>query len=271
MKDPDEGLTADGMIKTGVKRNRVPLIFEPIVQETIQKIKAIQNRLSLNNVSLYLYGSVATGMAVSPQSDVDFLTIGIDQNFAKDIAHDLSAQFSSICRGAEIAPVHYDHVHAESEEAYGLHVFLRHYCIYLYGQDVVDLKRSFPGDAKAARGFNGDIKNHYNQWCSEKSQINSEMLGRRIARKTLLAVAGLVSVHDHIWTTDRKYGASRWGQINLQHQKSLEKLAAWSEGTKIASISEINEVLCHKGTIHSVAEDFQNNIGLWPQFDKDNL
>ncbi|MCM0638919.1 hypothetical protein [Cellulomonas wangsupingiae] len=35
----------------------------------------------------------------------------------------------------------------------------------------------------------------------------------RVARKTLLAVAGLVSVHDHTWTTDRSRAVRRWCEI----------------------------------------------------------
>jgi hypothetical protein len=40
------------------------------------------------------------------------------------------------------------------------------------------------------------------------------MLGRRVARKTLLAVAGLVSVHDTTWTTDREGATQRWSVID---------------------------------------------------------
>jgi hypothetical protein len=263
MRDPDEGLTAEGMIKTGVKRNNVPVLFEPIVHEVTESVKTLQGRLSLSPVSLYLYGSVAVGTAVSPWSDVDFLTVGIPADLAKDIASDISSQFSSICRGVEIAPAHYTDFQTESDESYGGRVFLRHYCVHLYGQNLVSAEQSFPGDVKAARGFNGDIKIFYDRWCSQKSQTDPSQLGKRIARKTLLAVAGLVSMHDHIWTTDRQSSALRWAELNPKWQADLKKLSALSEDTKETSILEIDDILSPEGVVHSVVKDFENNIGLW--------
>lgn len=263
MRDPDEGLTAEGMIKTRAQRDRVPITFEPVVYEAIEKIRALESRLSLSPVSLYLYGSVATGTAVSPSSDVDLLTIGIPSEFTNDIAADLSAQFSSICRGVEITPASDTDFQTESDESYGGRVFLRHYCVHLCGLDLVDPEQSFLGDARAARGFNGDIKIHYSRWCAEKSQADLSQLGRRIARKTLLAVAGLVSIHDHIWTTDRQSSAMRWGNLNPQWKTAIEKLAAWSEDKKTPSISEIDAVLSDNGIIKFVVDDFQRKIGLW--------
>ena len=263
MRDPDEGLTAEGMIKAGAQRDCVPITFAPVVYEAIEKIRALESRLSLSPVSLYLYGSVATGTAISPSSDVDLLTIGIPLEFTKDIAADLSSQFSSICRGVEISPANYTDFQTESDESYGGRVFLRHYCVHLCGLDLVDPEQSFLGDARAARGFNGDIKIHYSRWLSDKSQANLSQLGRRIARKTLLAVAGLVSVHDHIWTTDRQSSALRFGELNPQWQTALGKLGAWSEDKNTPSISEIDAVLSENGIVKFVVDDFQRTIGLW--------
>lgn len=41
----------------------------------------------------------------------------------------------------------------------------------------------------------------------------TDQLGVRIARKTLLAVAGLVSIHDRTWTTGRSRAVQRWSEL----------------------------------------------------------
>ena len=48
--------------------------------------------------------------------------------------------------------------------------------------------------------------------------------GADLARKSLLATAGLVSVHDRTWTTDRHSAARRWGQIEPVWATSLNEL-----------------------------------------------
>lgn len=262
MRDPYEGLTTEGIIKTGVRRDRIPLIFESVIENAIQAIKDVQRQIDAP-CSLYLYGSVAVGTAISPLSDVDLLLIGAPEDLAKKMATNLSAQFRSTCRGIEIAPASYADLQGASDSAYGFRVFLRHYCLHLHGRDVVDLEQSFRGDIKAARGFNGDIKSHYHQWCLDKLQCDPEELARLIARKTLLAVAGIVSVHDHIWTTDRISSAERWADLNPQWRTSLEKLILWSEDSKTASLSEVDETLSNNGIINFIVEEFQKKIGLW--------
>lgn len=262
MKDLNEGLTPEGIIKTGVRRDRIVPVFEPVISEVLEEIKSAEESLNLNPVSIYIYGSVATGTAVSPSSDIDFLTIGMPSDVTQQISSTLSDKFEPVCRGVEIAPANYTDFQGESDASYGGRVFLRHYCLHLYGYDVVDQKCLFPGDAKAARGFNGDIGMCYQKWREEISQSNPSQLGRRIARKTLLAVAGLVSIHDHIWTTDRNSSAMRWSDLNPQWRSIFEKFIAWSEGIETASLSEVAEALSSNGAVDQVVQDFQMKIGL---------
>lgn len=84
-----------------------------------------------------------------------------------------------------------------------------------------------------------------------------------MARKTLLAVAGLVSVHDGSWTTDRYLAARRWAEIRPPQAAALERLAAWSEATRAASRRELQLVLDAGGVVGQVVQDFGELIGLW--------
>lgn len=96
----------------------------------------------------------------------------------------------------------------ESDEAYGNRVFLKHYCVRLAGPDIAAAWPACKADARAARGFNGDIARHAARW----REATSNRSARRIARKTLLALAGLVSVQEGIWTTDRRTAAEHWAR-----------------------------------------------------------
>jgi len=119
-----------------------------------------------------------------------------------------------MCREVSIAPAAWAELGAESGEGYGLRVFLRHYCVHLAGADPAGGLPAYLADAQAARGFNGDIARHMERWQSDlDGGADVAGLGTRIARKTLLAVAGLVSVRDATWSTDRRACARRWGEL----------------------------------------------------------
>ncbi len=149
MLDPREGIAPDGTIVTGAARSRVPGVFEPLIAAAVEELSA------RSQVSVYLYGSVATGQAQPGRSDVDLLTAGLDRDDARAVATSLSEGFPGLCRGVGIAVADAEDLVGESDEAYGFRVFLRHYCVHLYGPDLGNHLPAFRADAHAARGFNG--------------------------------------------------------------------------------------------------------------------
>ena len=215
LHDPREGVTSLGTIETGVRRDRVPALFEPVLDASVAAI-----RVAEPDASLYVYGSVATGMARPGRSDVDLLTVGIPADEAAEIGRVLSARFEDLCRGVEVAAALPADFSGESDAAYGGRVFLRHYCIHLSGRDICPASPGFAADVRAARGFNGDIAEHARRWRHELAAgSDPARLGRRVARKSLFAVSGLVSVHDDTWTTDRRAAAARSGRDRTRHRR----------------------------------------------------
>jgi hypothetical protein len=195
--DPDEGVEPDGTIVTGVRRDRVPAAFEPVVHAAVSEVGAVDS-----SVQLYMHGSVATGRARIGESDVDLLSVGLPAYAAEEIGRELSHRFRALCRAVEVGAARPEDVVGSRDEAYGLRVFLRHYCVQLAGEPRADLAPAYPADVRAARGFNGDIAAHARRWREALDQGDDlSRVGNRLARKTLLAVASLVSVHDGIWTT----------------------------------------------------------------------
>ncbi|MFD4327513.1 hypothetical protein ACFWQC_22960 [Nocardioides sp. NPDC058538] len=255
MADPREGVTPEGLIVTGARRDRVPSAYEPVLAYVLGRVPP--------EVSVHVYGSVANGTAAEPTSDVDLLTIGLPAAEAAALGAEASAAFAGVCRGVEMAAVFSDDYLGDGDEAYGNRVFLRHYCAHLAGPDPGEALPGFPADARAARGFNGDIGRALRRWRGALGRDDAADLSRRIARKSLLAVAGLVSVHDGTWTTDRAAAAARWSEIEPSLAVDLERLETLCDRGG-ASAEETSGLLGAHGVIEQVTGRFAADIGLWP-------
>jgi uncharacterized protein len=254
--DPGEGVAADGTIRTGADRGRVPAAFEPVLADAA----AIAGE---HGSSLYVYGSVANGTVRPGLSDVDLLSVGLPD--AAAAGQRLSAQYAGLCRGVEIAAAEDADLVGDTDSAYGFRVFLRHYCVHLTGPDPAATLSAFPADSRAARGFNGDIAWHRRHWrqALESGTLPADLLGVRAARKTLLAVAGLVSIRDRTWTTDRTRAARRWGEIEPCLAAPLGVLLSWATAEHRPARQEVPPVLADDGIVATVVKRFSELIGLW--------
>lgn len=252
MRDPREGVAPDGTIVTGVARGRVPQAFESALGLAVQKF---------GGGSLYLYGSVATGQARVGFSDLDLLSVGLDAKSAAGLAAELSGRLAKLVRGVEIAVTAAGDFAGESDQAYGDRVFLRHYCVLLAGEDVGAGWAAFAADARAARGFNGDVRRHVERWRGAIGAGECGGLGRRIGRKTLLALAGVVSVHDGIWTTDRRTAAERWAEVRPELAGGLGQLLRLSESDQDLSPRVLAGLM--DDVVEPLVGDFRAVVGLW--------
>jgi uncharacterized protein len=256
MEDPLEGVAADGSIVTGVGRGRVPAAFAPVVTAAVAAV-----HVARPDATLLLYGSVATGRALPGRSDVDLVGLGLPVAVAADLGAELSARFRPVCRGVEIGPTDPADLLGDSDETYGNRVFLRHYCVPLAGPRI-DLGGPYPADARAARGFNGDIAVHAARWRQAAGEgVDPERLARRIARKSLFAAAGLVSVRDRTWTTDRARAAHRWAELDPRRAADAALLLEWSEAAGDATAARIADVL--DGAVAALVTAFADEVGLW--------
>lgn len=250
--DPEEGLNLDGTIRTGVRRDRVPTKFEPVLVAAVEAFGELPDE----RAELHLYGSVATGMAQVGLSDVDLLAIGVPEGWACDIGAVLSGRFADLCRGVQIGLANAEDFRGADDAEHGNRVFLHRYCVPLAGADAIRSVPAFPGDVRAARGFNGDIGTSLNGWRSIADP-------KRVARKTLLAAAGLISVHDGTWTTDRCTAARRWAELDPGRAVDIARLLSWADGRCIPSAAELGAALGQDGIVVAVVERFATDVGLW--------
>jgi len=251
MHDPDEGVTPDGMIRTGAR----PRTYAPEHQGVFERVA----RDLPAGASLYVYGSVATGTATIPASDIDLVTFGVPAAVANELSRIHSTAAADVCREVAIGPADRAGLQGVDAESYGNRVFLRHYCVHLTGPPVhEDVPDAFPANRAAARGFNGDIARHAAAWKTaiESSNPAPAILGTRIARKTLLAAAGLVSIRDQTWTTDRHRAARAWSSEDPEIGTLLEWLT--DPPHQAAQVADALD-----GLVARVVEAFEEQIGLW--------
>lgn len=257
MRDPFECRAPDGTIRTGARRDRIANIYEPVLTAAVELIQPAEP-----SASVAVYGSVATGQALPPRSDVDLAAVGLPEPVARAISDDLTTRFTGLCREVAVGAFPRAHLSDVTEAAYGDRVFLRHYCVYLAGTEYGREWPPFLADERAARGFNGDVAACAQRWRQAVGVQASERLGRALARKTLLAVSGLVSIHDEIWTTDRATAGRRWSMVHPEHATDLTTLLSWSDGETRADTPGIQDVL--DGVVSHVVTAFADLIGLWP-------
>jgi hypothetical protein len=167
----------------------------------------------------------------------------------------------------EVAVAQPNDFSGETDEEYGGRVFLRHYCVHLVGPDLHSELPNFAADVRAARGFNGDIAQNARRWRKELDDGHDPVaLSRRLARKSLLAVAGLVSVHDDTWTTDRTTAAARWAEIEPTLTDDLDMLLAWSRDNATPDRQSVEAAL--DGVVTHITDSFEASIGLWNSEDR---
>lgn len=119
----------------------------------------------------------------------------------------------------------------------------------------------FAAGVRAARGFNGDIAACAERWRHAVDDGEPQQLGRALARKSLLAAAGLVSMHDGTWTTDRTTAAHRWGQLHPPQAQGLAELLSWSEGHVLPDRRDVRRAL--DGVVQHLVSRFAERIGVW--------
>src|SRR5699024_850199 len=161
------------------------------------------------------------------------------------------------CRGVEVGRARREDLLAGGDEAYGNRIFLRHYCVPLSQRDEMRSPAPFLGDARAARGFNGDIGSCLARWRSRSP------LPRAVSRKTLFAAASVVSVVTGTWTTDRGVAARRWRDIEPGRAREIALLHRWAEDDRTVSTADLEAALAPEGIVANVVDRFEVEIGLW--------
>jgi uncharacterized protein len=250
VRDPREGVADDGTITTGAERGRLSPVYAEVLEDAVETL-----RLALGDVlhSIYVYGSVATGQARPPNSDLDLIVVleHLVPEIVDAAAAELSGRHGRLVRAVGIGSVDLATLSREDETGHAERCFLKHYGVHLAGPD---LRHAYPpcaATAQLAVGFNGDVATVLAQL---RRQLGAEDDGRaraelaaRACRKILVAAATLLSVREGGWSTDRGTAVDLIGR----HAPELESLAAeallWCDQEPPAGTSDVLGVIDRLG------------------------
>ena len=206
-----EGVDDEGFIVSGAAVELIPPLYSPVLETCVATLAATIDGL----VSIYLYGSVATGRASPPESDLDLLVVTHDDTASDDIkacAANLTTRFSGAVHDVGIGHVTVDELFADNLDALGNRCFIKHYCLPVHGDDLRPRLPSCRPSATLAWAFNHNTEAAIDR---ARKQLNLATTGdevqavcRAAARKVLLAAASLTSVVTSSWTTDRTRAAT---------------------------------------------------------------
>lgn len=179
----------------------------------------------------------------------------VPEGWARDIGAALSGRFGDLCRGVEIGQAQPADYRGSATRRTGIGCSC-----------TTTVCRSWAWTRCAVRGppqgcssrprFNGDVEKCLNAWRTVSADP------RRVARKTLLAAAGLISVHYGTWTTDRGTAARRWAELDPDCAVAVARILSWAEGRSIPSAATLGAALGRSGVVAVVAERFHTDVGL---------
>lgn len=219
------------MVVTGVDPRSIAAPYRGILDEVV---RGLQPLIGAGVHSIYLYGSVATGQARPPTSDVDLLVVTTTANRDKveRVVKPIETRHRRHVRELAAGCQGLDAIQAVSEAGAVERCFLRHYCLHLAGPD---LRAGLPecrADATLAHGFNGDLEGVVARLGSGPDPEDGDGQQRHLiaytARRLLMAGATLLSVRHGTWSTDRETGAALLVAADPRLAGDARALLAWT-------------------------------------------
>lgn len=199
------GLDQNGFIVSDAKIEKICDTFLPCIQDSIESLKEL---FGPQLHSVYLYGSVARGDAIIPQSDLDLIAMfkgSLDSGRVaelKKLSKALSNKYTDIVREVGIAIAYYD-VTLDPANYYE-NAFIRELSVCVYGEDLGTLFGPYKLTKEIAIRFNGDIHDSLSRflskidWCTN---ADFKLLTQNFARKLIRTYYSMVMVRSQIWTT----------------------------------------------------------------------
>jgi uncharacterized protein len=225
VRDRSEGVGPDGTVVTGAGRTALPSVYRELVEAVVAELTGTL-REALHSV--YVYGSVATGQARAPRSDLDLVTVLRQPAPVAEVARRLSDHHRAVVREVAIGSVLVDTLARDDAVGAAERCFLRHYCVHLAGPDLRQGYEPCRASIELAVGFNGDLGAALDD---ARGRLTADEAGHgeleaKVCGKILMAAATLLSAREGGWSTDRGTAVTLIGRHAPQlHHLAVEALA----------------------------------------------
>ncbi|WP_420863219.1 hypothetical protein [Algirhabdus cladophorae] len=199
------GVDDEGFIKTEVMASKIQVPYFKLVEDVKNRLGHVTgNQLH----GLHLYGSVVTGKAQVPTSDLDVLVVLRQQptetltSQIKTAEAALSQKYSHIARDVAVGITFPKEIDAD---LYGIGCFIKHLCVCVLGEEMQASLPRFKPTQQVAKAFNGDFEKVREKYLSQLETTPPEGISRlseQISRKFIRTGFSLVTAREQSWTTD---------------------------------------------------------------------
>lgn len=231
-------------IKKEAALKKIPARYKSIVDDVKSQLLEFSDKIH----SIYLYGSVATGKARSPTSDLDLVVVlkakptSKLESKLKELEKLLSTKYQKIFREVGFAITYQNEV-LRSDEAFGWRFFLTILSVKLFGDDLFQEEMKFSPTRKLAKNLHSDIDKNIAEAKKNIESSNDEeakLQIKSIMKKIIRTAFSMVMEDENYWTTDldemtnifTKYYPEKKQQINavlkIAKSKSPDKKSATS-------------------------------------------
>jgi predicted nucleotidyltransferase len=193
-------------IKKEVALNKIPARYKPIVEDVKSELLEFSDKIH----SIYLYGSVATGKAKSPTSDLDLVVVLKAKptlrlkNKLKELEKSLSIKYQKAFREVGFAITYKNEV-LRGKEAFGWRFFLTILSVKIFGDNLFHKEMKFSPSRKLARNLHSDIEKNIEEAKKKIKSANSDdakLQIKSIMKKIIRTAFSIVMEVENYWTTD---------------------------------------------------------------------
>lgn len=231
-------------IKKEVTLKKIPARYKPIVSDVKSKLLEFSGKIH----SIYLYGSVATGQAKSPTSDLDLVVVlnakptSKLKSELKELGKSLSMKYQKVFREVGFAITYKNEV-LRGKETFGWRFFLTILSVKIFGDNLFHKEMKFSPTEKLARNLHLDVRKNIEEAKRKIKSLNDEeakLQIKSIMKKIIRTAFSIVMGKENYWTTDldemtkifTKYYPEKKQQINavlrMVKSKSPDKKSATS-------------------------------------------
>ncbi len=195
-------------IKKEVALKKVSAKYNPIVKDVKSELLNFSDKIH----SIYLYGSVATGKAKSPTSDLDIVVVlkrkptSTLKSQLKDLETLLSQKYQKLFREVGFAITYKNEV-LQGREAFGWKFFLTILSVKIFGDNLFEKDMKFSPTKKLARNLHSDVDKNIAEAKQKIKSVNSDeakLQIKSIMKKIIRTAFSIVMEDENYWTTDLK-------------------------------------------------------------------